>query len=51
LLVDLFRMAPAAEVSLPAGPAPATKAFLHRILEREGSERIWPSRLAVSNEG
>ena len=51
LLVDLFRLAPAEEVGLPTGPAPATKAFLHRILEREGSERIWPSRLAVSNEG
>lgn len=51
LLVDLFPLAPAEEMSLPAGPAPTTKAFLRRILELEGRERIWPSCLAASNEG
>jgi rSAM/selenodomain-associated transferase 1 len=50
LLADLFGTAPAAEKSPIAGPAPATSAFLQRILEQEGSERIWPSRLGTLTE-
>jgi uncharacterized protein len=49
LLVDLFEPAPT--TSLPAGPAPATRMFLQRILEEEGRKRIWPNDLAASDEG
>jgi uncharacterized protein len=54
LLVDLFERSANNETSLPAGATPATKAFLQRILQAEGGNRIWPgpfggfpSRLSV----
>jgi rSAM/selenodomain-associated transferase 1 len=50
LLADLFCTAPAGENSPSAAPAPATRAFLQQILDFEGSERIWPSRLATFTE-
>jgi len=51
LLVDLFEPPANNETSLPAGEAPATKAFLQRILQAEGRDRIWPGRLVDSEPG
>jgi len=51
LLVDLFEPPANNEASLPAGPAPATKAFLQRILQAESGNRIWPGRLVASEPG
>jgi uncharacterized protein len=51
LLVDLFEAPPNNETSLMAGAAPATKAFLQRILQAEGGDRIWPGRLVASEPG
>jgi rSAM/selenodomain-associated transferase 1 len=48
LLADLFQPLPAEDVSLRAGSAPETEAFLQRILDREGSQRIWPDRRGIS---
>jgi uncharacterized protein len=51
LLVDLFERPANNETSLSAGAAPATKAFLQRILQAEGGNRIWPGRLVASQAG
>ncbi|HEX6565970.1 MAG TPA: DUF2064 domain-containing protein, partial [Chthoniobacterales bacterium] len=50
LMTDLFESPVTYESGLRAGPASESKAFLRRILETEGRERIWPKRLLTASE-